>query len=377
MKKVAILGGTFDPVHVEHINLAIKAIEELNLDKLLIVPTFIPPHKTALPTSAEHRLNMLKLAFSGIDKVEISDYEIKAKGKSYSYLTAEHFKKELDCELFILVGADMLQDFPTWRYPERILNACTLVAFKRADYFIKEELEKQKFKKRYNKDLIMLSYFGKEVSSTRIRVYNSLGLDFGDDTPNQVKEYILENGLYSGDTYTDFIKAMLPEKRIIHTAEVVICAMQKCKELSLDSNKVRIATLLHDCAKYSDYTKFQDFTLPDGVPEPVIHAFLGAHIAQNILGIQDEEIIDAIKYHTSGKANMTTLGKLVFVADMVEKNRNYEGVEILRDLYEKDFERCFLECLKEEVIHLKNKKQYIYDETLNAYDYYIKDKLEK
>ena len=91
-------------------------------------------------------------------------------------------------------------------------------------------------------------------------------------------------------------------------------------------------------------------------------------------GITDAEILDAIRYHTSGKPEMSTLGKLIFVADMVEKGRTYDGVERLRKLFEGDFEVCFKECLKEEVLHLINKKSYIYSETLDAYDYYINGK---
>ena len=98
-------------------------------------------------------------------------------------------------------------------------------------------------------------------------------------------------------------------------------------------------------------------------------------MAKTRLGIEDEEIIDAIRFHTSGKPNMSLLGKLVFVADMVEEGRNYEGVEYLRELYNKsDFEFCFKECLREEYIHLLNKKGDIYSKTLDAYNYYINKK---
>ena len=165
----------------------------------------------------------------------------------------------------------------------------------------------------------------------------------------------------------------LPLKRVKHTADVVIAALQKVKALGLDSEKVKIATTLHDCAKYIDYTKVEGFVLPDKVPAPVVHAFLGAYVAEKVLGVTDPEILDAIRYHTSGKADMTTLGKLVFVADMVEEGRTYEGVEKLRELFEKDdFELCFVECLKEEFLHLLNKKQYIYEQTINAFTYYVK-----
>lgn len=85
------------------------------------------------------------------------------------------------------------------------------------------------------------------------------------------------------------------------------------------------------------------------------HAFLGAYIAENVLKIKDEEIIDAIRYHTSGKANMTALGKLIFVADMIEKAGLTTGGKA-RALYDGDLNECFKECLKEEVLHLLAKK---------------------
>ncbi len=372
MLKVGIFGGTFDPVHIEHINLAKIAIEKLSLDKLIVVPTFLPPHKAIIPASGQDRLNMLKLAFNGVERVEISDFELKSEGKSYSYITVEHFKKTLNADLYFFVGADMLKDFPTWKYPERIVANCTLVAFGREDYLVDYSKTLSDFKARFNSEFIRLNYEGKDFSSTKIRIYSSLGLPIDNQTDDNVCEYIKENNLYAGDVYTEFVKSVLPEKRLIHTAEVVITAMQKTKELSLDGNKVVLAALLHDCAKYVDYTTVSGFSLPDGMPKPVVHAFLGAYIIERVLGVKDQEVIDAVRYHTSGKADMTTLGKLILVADMIEPNRDYEGVDKLRELYKKDFDECFIECIKEETLHLQNKKQDVYFETINAYNYYVK-----
>ena len=373
MEKIGILGGTFNPVHVEHVQLAKCAIKELGLDKLLIMPTFIPPHKKTVPAPATDRINMLKLAFSGVVGVEISDYEIKKEGKSYTYLTVEHFKNLYACELYFIVGGDMLTDFKTWRYPERIINACTLAVFSRDDFYTDYDLEESYFKKNFGKTFVRLSYNGKKASSTNIRTYASFGLSLDGQTDHKVEQYIKENGLYLGDKYTEYVKNNLPPKRIKHTADVVSCAMQKAKELNLDVDKVRISATLHDCAKYLNHQDFADFKLDKDVPQPVVHAFLGAFVAQTVLGITDTDILDAIRFHTSGRANMSTLEKLIFVADMVEDGRTYEGVEELRKLYEKDFELCFLECLKEEFIHLLNKKQPIYVQTVNAFRYYIKD----
>lgn len=374
MKKVGILGGTFNPVHVEHVNLALSAVEELNLDELIVMPTYISPHKTEASAPAENRLDMLKIAFKDYDKITVSDYEIEKQGKSFTYLTVEHFKSQGDIDLYFIVGGDMLTDFKTWKFPERILSACTLAVFDREEFFTDYALEEEYFMENFHKKFVRLSYRGKDASSTKIRVYSSFSLPLDGIAPDGVGEYISKCGLYGGDKYTNFIKKYLPPKRVRHTADVLICALKKAKSLKLDTEKVKIAATLHDCAKYLDYTKIEGFVLPDGVPAPVVHSYLGAFVAEKYLGVTDEEVLDAIRYHTSGKAEMSTLGKLIFVADMVEEGRDYDGVEVLRALYEKDdFEKCFIECLKEEFLHLINKKQYIYAETINAFNYYVKN----
>ena len=372
MKKIGIFGGTFNPVHIEHVALAKSAIEELELDKLIVMPTYLSPHKEKSPAPAQDRINMLKIAFNGVEKAEISDFEIQKQGKSYTYQTVEHFSQDKDAKLYFIVGGDMLVNFKTWRYPERILACATLAVFSRQNFFVDYEKESEYFRKTFNAQFVRLNYEGKDFSSTKIRTYAKLGLSLDGITPNGVEGYIKENKVYCPDKYEQFILKTLPEKRLKHTADVVVCALKKAKDLSLDEERIRIATLLHDCAKYIDYKTVEGFTLDEDVPEPVIHAFLGAYIAKKYLGV-DKEIEDAIRYHTSGKANMSLFEKLVFVADMLEEGRSYEGVDKLRDLYEKeDFEKCFIECLKEEFLHLINKKQRIYVETINAYDYYVK-----
>ena len=374
MEKIGILGGTFNPVHKEHVSVAKSAIKELGLDKLFVMPTFLSPHKNSIPASPIDRLNMLKIAFKDDEKVEVCDFEILSEGKSYTYKTVEHFKEKGYEKIYFIMGGDMLTDFKTWKFPERILSACDIAVFERENFCTDFDGEREYFKSHFNKEFVKLNYLGKDASSTKIRVYSAFGLKAEEDLPDGVFEYITENGLYSADKYEKFIKEHLPIKRVIHTANVVITAMQKAKPLGLDENKVRLAATLHDVAKYLDYKSVEGFVLPDGVPEPVVHAFLGAFVAQKYLGVDDEEVLDAIRYHTSGKAEMSLLGKLIFVADMVEEGRDYEGVDKLRALYKKDdFEKCFIECLKEEFLHLINKKQYIYCETINAFAYYVKN----
>lgn len=391
MKKIGIFGGTFNPVHKDHIAMARAAIEKLSLDKLIVMPTFIPPHKEVSLAPAKDRQAMLSLAFrtgcgvadnlltgdcatcgantANDGKIEISGFEIACGGKSYTYLTVEHFAGE--GELYFIVGGDMLADFKTWRYPERILASAKLAAFGREGFSEDVEKEREYFKENFGKEFIYLTFDGAGDSSTEIRVYNSLSLDISGFTDLRVAEYIKKNGLYAGGAAEKYVREHLPLKRLIHTANVAVCALKKARETGLSEEKILTAAILHDCAKYADMKDFPDFTLPEGVPEPVVHSFLGAYVAEKVVGIKDEEVLDAIRYHTSGKAAMTTLGKLIFVADMIEKGRDYEGVEKLRRKYDEGLDECFKACLKEEVIHLLNKKSYVYSETLNAYEYYI------
>jgi len=371
MQKIGIFGGTFNPVHAEHVNVAKNAIKELGLDKLYVMPTFITPNKNTAPVSAFHRVEMLKLAFLGVDKVEISDFEIKKGGKSYTFETIEHFSSE-NVELFFIVGGDMLTDFKTWKNPERILAKANLAVFEREGYITDFEGERQYFLKRFNKEFIKLSYVGKNLSSTKIRVYSALGIETLNESIDKVTEYITENGLYIKQDYLTFLKNNLTKKRLLHTANVAVLALKKAKELSLDVNKVFTACILHDVAKYLDPKDFLSFELEKDMPAPVIHAFLGAFVAEYFLGVEDRDIINAIKYHTTGRRNMSDLEKLVFVADMLEEGRTYEGVERLRSFYDKDLDTCFIECLKEEIEHLKNKGQKIYYLTIEAFNYYVK-----
>ena len=259
MKRIAIFGGTFNPVHIEHVNTAVAAIKELGLDKIIIVPTFLPPHKNVAPANVADRINMLKIAFKSVPQAEISDFEIANGGKSYSYITAEHFKAEYPRdELFMIIGGDMLIDFKTWREPYRILSAVRLAVVSREDYNLDVVKEREYFNKTFGLDFTMLSFIGKTVSSTEIRTYLALGLK-PDGVTDEVYEYIINHGVYAPDKYQKYILDKLPEKRVIHTANVVVTAMKKAKELNLDCEKVRVSATLHDCAKYDSPDNYKEF----------------------------------------------------------------------------------------------------------------------
>ena len=365
--KIAVFGGSFDPIHKEHIQLAKEAIKSLRLDKLFVMPANMPPHKPGKILSAnEDRLEMCRLAFENVEKVEVSDYEIAKGGTSYTYLTCKHFRSEYkDAEIYWLVGTDMLRDFPTWKEPNSILQDVTLAVCARAETDGWLENEQQAFFEKFKKKFAVISYNGADVSSTKIRVLAGAGMRLTDFTDEKVAAYIEEKGLYA---IPFAFQALSLEKaeRQAHSVRVAEIAAKKASQMKIPEKQAITAALFHDCAKNlsMDSPYLQGFCLEDcwgDVPPSVLHQFTGAYVAEHVFKIEDEKVLNAIRFHTSGRENMSELEKLIFLADMIEPARSYEGVEELRRLFweNKDLDECLKEALFQTLEFLKEKKQKI------------------
>ena len=374
MEKIGVLGGTFDPVHNEHLSMAEQVKRELSLDRLIVVPTFSPPHKSHSECAPpQDRLNMLSIAFGGA--AEICDYEIREGGTSYTYKTLEYLKGVLpESELFFIVGGDMLSDFKTWKFPERILAAAKLAAFGREGAYTDFAAEKRYFLQRFGREFIGLEYCGRQVSSTKIRLYKMFSLPYREFVPAAVADYMEAHALYPPTPAVKLVKSVLKEKRFRHTAEVAACALDKAKALGIDRDKAFDACAYHDIAKYLSPESYPAADLPNDLPEPVVHAFLGAYVLENVYGVEDKDILNAVRYHTTGRAGMSPLEKLVFTADMVEESRTFPGVNELRALFENDFEACFRACVKRTYEHLVREGKTPYRLTAEAYEYYKEEK---
>ncbi len=374
MERIGIFGGSFNPVHCEHIKVATESIKELQLDKLFIIPTFVAPHKQGekvLPST--DRLNLLNLAFNDDKKVIVSDYEIQKQGVSYSYLTIRHFKELYpSATLYFLMGSDMLENFPTWKNPEDIVKNCNLVLINRQGNAVKDERLISNVKTLYNHEVIKLNVSGKDVSSTEIRLRKMLGLSLDGLVTKEVFEYIENNDLFKPNKYYEYIKTNLPEKRKTHVLGVILTALKIAKNFEIDKTKVELAALLHDCAKYiaiEEYEK-EKYGVPLNCPSQVAHQYVGAYIAKNVLGITDEEVLNAIRYHTSGRANMTLLEKIIYTADIIEPSRRFLGVDELRKEVDNDFDKGFKVCVSEILEFLQNSGDEIYPLSIDACNFY-------
>ncbi len=373
--RIAVFGGSFDPVHTEHIQLARVAIDRLRLDKLLVMPAYAPPHKRGRTLTEDTvRLALCRLAFADVEGAEVSDFEIAKKGTSYTYLTCQALREQYPtAEIFWLVGTDMLRDFPTWREPNTILSIAELAVCGRNEQRDWVETEQKKFQDLFGKSFVYLDYNGKNISSTKIRVLAGGGRSLDGLVTPAVAAYIERERLYYIEGAKKSLSLQKPT-RLAHSIRVAELCAKRGVGLGIPERQAIAAGLMHDCAKCLPETSpyLAGFVLPDEwgpVPPSVFHQFAGGFVAERHLGVADRDLLNAITYHTSGRAGMSDLEKLVFLADMVEEERNYEGVDELRTLFWKDIDECLERALCETIAFVKSKGGEVYPLTEIAYQY--------
>ena len=365
MKRIGIYGGTFNPPHMGHLEAAKYAVEALNLDLLLLIPDRTAPHKV-LPQGSptpEQRLEMLKLAVRDLDRIEVSALALEREGPSYTADTVEQLRQIYpDAELVLLMGADMLERFAQWKNADRILEHADLACFSRGlrgeEARIEaavRELEAAGARVTRLRNPVI------DISSTQLRrmlVFQCAG----DFLPAGVEEYIRSHGLYETDRnlkhlpmaeLEDTVVRLLDPKRVAHVLGCRDTAAKLARRWGVDETDAARAGLLHDITKALDGplqltlcgaygTMLDDFSRR--YPK-TLHALTGSLVAQRIFG-ENEAVVAAICSHTTGKADMNTLEKIIYIADYMEPCRDFPGVERLRELADTDPDaalRCGLE----------------------------------
>lgn len=376
MKKIAIFGGAFNPVHREHVNIARAAVEELGLDKIIIMPTAVSPHKSGkLSASFWRRYEMCRLAFSCIPQAEVSNYELTRGGVSYTYLTCNHFAQIYgDAERYFIIGADMLENFPQWKNPREILKTFKLAACARVDGAGFEGC-KRKVERLFSTEVSAIPYVGESVSSTAVRTLAALGENFGGYVNPAVCQYIESSNLYAIENIRK-VKSLLKPDRWVHTVRVTLMCAENAARAGLSEESAIIMGALHDCAKNlpADSPCLKGFTPPENVPPQVVHQYSGAFVAENYFGVNDKTVLNAIACHTTGKAAMTDADKLLYLCDMLEEGRSFDGVEELRKIFVKDLDGCLCAALKHQIEYLRSAGATVDGQTEEAYNY-IKDKI--
>lgn len=200
MGRTGIMGGTFNPVHIAHINMAEAAYRQANLDKVVFMPSKNPPHKKNIHIISEkHRGEMLKLAISGVPYFEYSDFEFKREGITYSSQTLELLHKQNPGEkFFFIMGGDSFFQVESWHMPGRIMEYAVIIAISRNGTG-KKQMEEyaEELRGRYNAEIIIAEMPQMDISSSCIRKIILSGGDASMYLPYGVWEYIKEKKCYS------------------------------------------------------------------------------------------------------------------------------------------------------------------------------------
>lgn len=368
-RRIGILGGTFDPLHKTHCDMASAASDALGLDLVLFVVSARPPHKTEGPyATAEERLEMVQAALDGEPRMKPCNIELGRNGVSYTDDTLRELQRiHPGADLFLIVGFDMLLDFPSWKNPKGILEKARLAVVPRAG--MPEIIPRE-----------LMSYCQRipfertALSSTEIRRRIAAGESFDELVPRAVAGLIRRRGIYQtciavrqcprADEFIALLYEGLSEKTRRHclgTAEIMVCLTEHV-DISLESAVT--AGLLHDFGKRIKGTELIEAARRYGLVltevqmqnPKLLHAQVAAEECRRHLGVSDEEVYEAISWHTTGCPGLCTLGLALYVADFSELTRTFPEAATARDiLREKGFWKALMYVSEEKLVRVRRK----------------------
>ena len=367
--RIAVFGGSFNPPHSGHVEAAKTAVKELHAGKLIIIPAAKPPHKEQEKgsPSALERLELARLAFGSLADTEVSDIEISRGGVSYTVDTLDELKvKYPDDELVLLMGTDMLMSFETWKDFKHIFELAALAAFpRRHDEIAEIRRLKALYAEKYGAVIYEIGLVPTEVTSTELRsmLKNREGNNL---LPDSVYREIIKRRYYGAEPNFAWLREnsyiYLDEKRVPHVQGCEQEAIRLAEKWCADKNLAAEAGILHDitkklngpeqlilCEEYGIITDVDEKT-----NSKLLHSKTGAAFACDKFGINDE-VYSAIRWHTTGRANMTLLEKIIYIADYIEPTRNFEGVDELRRLAYEDIDAALLKGLQMSLEELEHK----------------------
>jgi len=324
--RIGIFGGTFNPPHIGHVQASKQAAEKNKIDYLIVIPAGVPPHKSLPAASPDPhmRLIMTQNAFSSLEYTGVSDLEIYSKNRNYTIDTVRKIKNEYpNSDLLLLVGTDMYETIETWKDHNQLLQTVTPIL-----------LPRDKIK----------------ISSSEIR--QMLPLRKGKEyLTDENYSYIIKHRLYGAKPDFDWLRekahSMLTPLRIPHVTACEKEAVRLAERWNVNTENAREAAIMHDITKKLDFSQNMCIIAEHGISdlnplkheEKLLHSITGSLLAQSEFGVSDE-VADAIKWHTTGRAKMSMLEKVIYIADYIESTRDFPGIDILREAAYKDINKA-------------------------------------
>ena len=349
MERIGIYGGSFNPPHIGHVLAARYALDALCLDALLMMPASAAPHKQIETATPQQRLEMLERAIAGEEKMQVSDLEMRRGGVSYTYETLQQLKPLYpDAELILCMGTDMFLCVDHWKESGSIFANASLAVFCRGQRGENQEIAKKKMElEALGAKVYLLDNPVIQISSTDLRrmVTFACANPF---LPEGVGDYIRQNRLYGAgcdykalpmDELEKVVISLLKPNRVPHVLGCRDTAVELAKIWGANEEDAARAGLLHDITKALDGPLQLTLCREYGIVinafsqknPKTLHALTGSLVAERIFG-ENPAVVSAICSHTTGKADMNTLEKIIYVADYMEPNRDFPGVEELRSL---------------------------------------------
>lgn len=397
--KIGVYGGSFNPPHLGHVKAALACREELGLDRVLVIPASVPPHKALASgsASAQERLRLTRLAFSDLPGFEVLDLELRREGKSYTADTLRELKAQYPKDdLFLMMGTDMFLSFQDWYRPAEIAACARLVCFSRYDTDEKNRaaLEKQALalEQAFGQKPVLLQNDCFDISSTEVRRLVFFGIA-GPYLPQAVLLEIEALGLYGAgldakklpfEKLRDLSLSLHKKSRVPHAQGVCETAREMAKRFGADEALAARAGILHDVTKALNKTQQLALAEKLGVQlteferqnPQLLHAKTGAAAARMLFG-ECEEVASAIAWHTTGKPDMTKLEKIVYLADMIEPNRSYPTVDEIRAAAERDLDEGTLLALDRTIAFLQEQGTAVCEDSSFARDFLLTERNSK
>lgn len=342
MKKVGLLGGSFDPVHMGHVQMAKSAADQLGLDEVWFVPTSQTPLKSRLLTDARHRVEMLKTILEIDPRFRLCEEELNRPGPSYTIDTLRALtEKHQDTEFFYVIGEDQARHLDEWKDADELKKLATFVVAKRdldpslssyAQDHNEKELVLNGQDAKAQDDLLVLHMDPVDVSSSEIRNGQKVNLLY-----DKTLKYILDNELY----LMHWVKGHLTPHRFAHSVSVARICRELAQIHNLDPHKAYLAGLFHDVCKDLDIEILKDwidtlFKDQHVDHEALWHGYVGAEVVDRYFGMHDQQIRNAIFHHTKG-SSYDPYAMILFIADKVDPLRGYDSSAMLQaardDLY--------------------------------------------
>ena len=378
MKRIGILGGSFSPIHNGHLQIAQDCLIEMGLDKILFLPNSNPPHKANDKYPFDIRVAMLKLAIEDNDKFDISFVEEDSTKIHFSYNTIRDNFYNTEDKYYFIMGDDEFLNIKSWKEYEKFLEITSIIVFLRKyDYNYIFEKNREIIEK-YDVNIINNSVISISSTDIRNRMYEKKSIRYL--VPEKVSRYIYEElNYFDIEKIKKDLKEKLSENRYEHSLRVADYCKRLAKIYNADENKAYLSGLVHDCAKnLEEYYMLNNkvnsdiiFDTEEKNNPKIQHAPIGAAVCKNIYGIFDDEIISAVRYHTTARENMSLIEKILFISDKIEPNREYDTVEELRKIADYDIDKAIIKFLNDSFEYLRKKSQKVHPLSVKARDYLV------